>query len=399
MDRKSTKYPGIRAASASSIQISFTYQGKHCRERIKLKPTPANLKSAQRHREAILDAIYHGTFNYAVTFPESINAIELSPIPGDAITLRSYLWEWLELKKQTTKASTYHGYKKIVKNVLCPAFGELAISAINRRVVKQWALEQDSSNKRIANITSVLRSSLQEAVDDEIIESNPLISWRFTRPEGISKKEPDPFTPQEQMAILAQMDAETANYFQFALWTGLRTSELIALEWGDIDWHNKIFRVSKAKAHALAEVETTKTKASIRDVKLLQPAYDALVAQKQHTLLHPSGIIFLHPRMNLPHRDGQSLLKTFWTPAIKRAKVRYRNQYQTRHTYASMMLSAGENPIWVAQQMGHKDWTMIARVYGKWMKEANPEAGNKGVEMFSENRANFVRIHTQNHSK
>lgn len=49
-----------------------------------------------------------------------------------------------------------------------------------------------------------------------------------------------------------------------------------------------------------------------------------------------------------------------------------------------MMLTAGESPMWVAQQMGHKDWTMIARVYGKWIKDAQPEAGNKAVAMFSE---------------
>jgi integrase len=39
--------------------------------------------------------------------------------------------------------------------------------------------------------------------------------------------------------------------------------------------------------------------------------------------------------------------------------------------------------MWVAQQMGHKDWTMIARVYGKWIKDAQPEAGNKAVALFA----------------
>ena len=42
-----------------------------------------------------------------------------------------------------------------------------------------------------------------------------------------------------------------------------------------------------------------------------------------------------------------------------------------------MMLSAGESPMWVAQQMGHSDWTMIARVYGRWIPEAAPDAGQK----------------------
>jgi len=48
-----------------------------------------------------------------------------------------------------------------------------------------------------------------------------------------------------------------------------------------------------------------------------------------------------------------------------------------------MMLSAGEHPMWVAKQMGHSDWTMIAKVYGKWMPDANKMAGQKAVNLFS----------------
>src|SRR5690606_30536264 len=76
--------------------------------------------------------------------------------------------------------------------------------------------------------------------------------------------------------------------------------------------------------------------------------------------------------------------KTLWTPALKRAKVRYRRPYQTRHTYASMMLSAGEHPMWVAQQMGHSDWGMIRRIYGRWMPDAAPDAGGRAVAMFAD---------------
>ncbi|MFF6745824.1 site-specific integrase, partial [Pseudomonas aeruginosa] len=75
--------------------------------------------------------------------------------------------------------------------------------------------------------------------------------------------------------------------------------------------------------------------------------------------------------------------KTLWVYALKKASVRYRRPYQTRHTYASMMLSAGEHPMWVAQQMGHSDWTMIARVYGRWMPGANEQAGVKAEAIFA----------------
>mgnify|MGYP000017621823 CR=1 FL=1 len=52
---------------------------------------------------------------------------------------------------------------------------------------------------------------------------------------------------------------------------------------------------------------------------------------------------------------------------LKRTDIKYRNPYQTRHTFASMLLSRGENPMFVAQQMGHKDWSMIIKVYGRWI--------------------------------
>jgi len=55
------------------------------------------------------------------------------------------------------------------------------------------------------------------------------------------------------------------------------------------------------------------------------------------------------------------------------------------HTYASMMLSAGEHPMWVAKQMGHTDWTMIARVYGRWMPSADIHAGSKASALWAPN--------------
>ena len=86
-------------------------------------------------------------------------------------------------------------------------------------------------------------------------------------------------------------------------------------------------------------------------------------------------------------KDHFVFMQTTWLPALKKAEVRYRRQYQTRHTFASMMLTAGESPVWLAQQMGHSDLTMISRTYGRWIADAAPEAGNRAVEMFGEKAA------------
>jgi integrase len=45
-------------------------------------------------------------------------------------------------------------------------------------------------------------------------------------------------------------------------------------------------------------------------------------------------------------------------------------------------MMAGEHPMWGAKQMGHADWTMIARIYGKWMPDADKLAGSRAEAVF-----------------
>ncbi|EGR1055942.1 integrase [Vibrio cholerae] len=66
--------------------------------------------------------------------------------------------------------------------------------------------------------------------------------------------------------------------------------------------------------------------------------------------------------------------------SLTRAKrgVRCRNQYQLRHSYASWMIThANVNVSYLAQQMGHADITMVARVYGKWLVESNKKESER----------------------
>lgn len=380
---------GVRAASETSIEITFSYRGQRCRERIRLVPTPANLKRAERHRAAVLDAIANGTFNYVETFPDSPRAEQFAERKGDVETIEKYLERWMKHQEKILKSSTFHDYKKTIFNLVIPRFGHMKLSAIRRADIREWCAEMTCSNKRIANILSPLRVALHDAVQDDLIESNPLYEWGYEKREAPKQiDDVDPFTQEEQGAIIDALPSVAAkNQVCFAFWTGLRTSELVALEWGDIDWKRGSFRVNKAMTQYSDEIETTKTSSGIRDVKLLPPAMDALQAQRAISQLHPSGRVWLNPRTGEPWEGDQAIRKTLWVPALKLAKVRYRRPYQTRHTYASMMLSAGENPMWVAHQMGHSDWGMIRRIYGKFIKDAAPDAGSKAVALFAPQNA------------
>ncbi|MEQ4740468.1 tyrosine-type recombinase/integrase [Klebsiella michiganensis] len=60
-------------------------------------------------------------------------------------------------------------------------------------------------------------------------------------------------------------------------------------------------------------------------------------------------------------------IKSLWDTKIRRSGVRRCRPYQTRHTYACWMLSAGANPAFTANQMGHENAEMFFTVYSAWM--------------------------------
>lgn len=382
------KRTGVRAVSETTIQIDFTYKTIRCRERIKLQPTPANVKRAEQHRAAILDAIERGTFDYATTFPDSPNRFLFAEYKGAGYLLEVWLETWLERQKKHLKSSTHDGYRKIIENTLIPEFGRIALTALRRSDVRTWCDKQTSSNKRLANVQSVLRAALQSALDDDLIETNPLHGWCYSRQEAPKPVDDiDPFSAEDQALILkACRDPQHRNLIQFAFWTGLRTGELVALEWGDIDFVRGIARITRAKSQAADIAESPKTRRGTRDVKLLSPAIEALAAQKPHTFM-TNGAVFHNPYHNKPWNGDAAIRESAWRPALRIAGLRYRNPYQTRHTYASMMLTAGESPIWLAGQMGHSDTSMIFRNYGRWIETANADSGEKAVAMFTTSAA------------
>lgn len=372
---------GVKAASATSIQITFTYNGRQCRERIKLKPTAANLKRAEAHRILILEAIENGTFDYAVTFPNS--SVHKQQAAPEALKTGRYLEQWLDEKRPTIKRSTYNGYYKVIRQ-LNVHLGHIPIGELSRKHIADYARTLTCGNKTINNKLSPLRKALEDAVQHLIIDDNPIKNWGYKRimpPKA--KAIIDPFTKDEQRAILAELTGQAHNLIKFAFWTGLRTSELIAIEWGDIDWHRQTIRIERAKTQDSRDDEIPKTASSVRDVKLLPPALAALQAQKAHTYLKNSKI-FENPATGKPWQGDQAIRKTLWQPALKRAGVRYRKPYQTRHSFASMMLSSGENLAWVSRMLGHSNVMQTAKAYATWIPNTNPDAGEKAVALFSQ---------------
>ena len=367
---------GVRPASDTTIEITFSYLGERCRERLALKPTPGNLKKAEQMRSALLVDIANGGFDYSKTFPRSRRRLLFLSHPAQGASFERYMEDWLVGQKAMVKASTWNDYRKIVRNVLAGApLARVPLADVDRAAMRTFCVGLTCGNKRIANILSVFRLALAQGVQDNVLQDNVLDGWSYAKAEPIREdEEVDVFTAEEQAKVLAQLTPKNRNWFQFAFWTGLRTSEMIALEWRDIDFDAGTIRVVRAQTKAAEKPEAPKTRAGRRIVKMLGPARAALMAQREHTLV-AGGRVW--------HINQDKGVRDIWFLACRKAGVRYRKPYQTRHTYASMMLTAGENPMWIASQMGHNDLSMLRRVYGKFIPNSVPDAGGAAEAMFS----------------
>ncbi|HAT7006135.1 TPA: tyrosine-type recombinase/integrase [Legionella pneumophila] len=363
----------------TTLRISFYFNGVRCFETLKIEATAANIKYAERLRGEILNAIERGNFSYPDYFPNSKRAHIFGHVQSK-ITIGELLREFLAEAKSTKEASTYRGYKRVCEGHLFPMFDKVEIQNLQPAMLRKWIRGLHCTTKTVANILTPLRAVIEQALVDQYIKENPLnsiiVDKLLNKETKRSDYKPDPFSVDEIKAILNESEGQVRLLFQFAFFTGLRVSELIGLRWEDIDWKNQIIHVEETIV--AKEAKGPKTEAGIRDVLLLPPALDALEQQKQYTFSY-KGRVFYNPQTNKPWETSQQIRRTQWMHILKRAGIRYRNTYQTRHTYASMMLSQGENIMWVSKQLGHVDVEMVIKTYGRWIPDSSSQSGYRPV--------------------
>ncbi len=255
-----------------------------------------------------------------------------------------------------------------------PALGALRIGDITPEHCRDLIRGRDVTLKTIRNELTPLRAIFDQAVEDHEIARNPLDTIKPKRLVDRSKRSTyvvDPYNRSEITALLEkcrERRPQWAPYWQFAFYSGLRTSEQFGAVWTNWSRRETTLRIDRAVVERVEQAET-KTAAGERDLVLLPAAQAALLEQWALTGTW-SDRIFVNPRAQSPLRDydeSQRCLK--WL--CKLAGVRYRNQYQTRHSFASNLLSDGENPYRVAELLGHKNVEMVMRIYGKWIEQGN----------------------------
>ncbi|MTI15118.1 tyrosine-type recombinase/integrase [Sansalvadorimonas verongulae] len=380
-----------------TVVVYFTYRGIGLQEtfvrhslpltddtagRLELERTlRLDVREATRLLKTIESEIKRQIFDLASHFPKSKKLKLFNPQankPRD-ITVEGYLRRYLERVKTSNKAVTFEKNRLICENQWIPAFGKLEVTELTAGMVRDWVHKKSlkASRKTVSNIIISLRIALDDAVMDEVITTNPVRKLRIDNIVANSAKQsgfkPNPFSSKERKSLLAAMEGQVQNLFRFAFYSGLRTSELLGLTWEKVNFEERYVLVDQAVVDGeLGPLKTAGKGVESRRVLLVDEALWALKAQRAFTQM-AGGFVFHNPNTGQPWASDNALRRQGWKPAFKRCKVPYRNPYQTRHTYAHMMIRDNENLWWIANQMGHKGIEMLNRHYGGWLKESGTD--------------------------
>lgn len=142
----------------------------------------------------------------------------------------------------------------------------------------------------------------------------------------------------------------------------MRTGEIDGLTWENVDFGARQIHIRQALVRS--KIEKTKTASSYRTLVMSQRLYDALYEQWQKSNEKNSFVFCARNGQPLNHRN---VTRRIWYPLLEHLKLEKRNPYQSRHTAATLWLAAGENPEWIARQLGHANTSMLFRVYSRYI--------------------------------
>ncbi len=383
------------------------YRGKRCREVLNgWSVTPGNIKKAGNLRAVIVSEIQLGEFNYHERFPQSKRAKTL------VTTTQIRTWgelakNWLEHRQVELTPNTIRKTASQIKTLSTVVGDTTPLESITHNDILKYRTEllhgstlyplSVRSNKigrsvrTVDNYIALLCSILRFGARSGFVSGKP---YEGVRKLQKSRTKPDPLLKEEFNRLLEALEdkPQQKNLWQFAVYSGLRHGELAALAWEDIDLDAGTVSV-KRNLTAIGLFGPPKTAAGIRTVSLLKPALEALKAQRALTSLQPKTEITFHhreygltekqqlhfvfmPRIKNGEQKPYYSLSTIgqrWNAAVKRAGIRRRNPYHTRHTFACWLLSAGANPSFIASQMGHENAQMVYEIYGAWIEEMNQD--------------------------
>ena len=317
------------------------------------------LKSSKLKYTNVNKNIIIGKFKSGLLDDElNINLVTGAP------TIEELLNEVMRSKSKVLKHKTLLAYNVTCRTKIVPYFKDKLVTQIKPIDIKKFqdTLLDKNLGKGTINLTRVLlKQVFNLAILSEHITLNPIKMVDMPQFKKTKVKQ-KPLTLDEIDLILENTKGQIENFLGIAFFTGARSGEILALKWEDIDFVTDTISINKTIAEGY--INSPKTDSSDRDIEMLPEAKKFLKAQQLETGLK-DGFVFLNKQDN--YYGSNTHFYNHFQKALKCLGLVRRSLHNTRHTFASMMLNNGIDPLWVSSTLGHENLNITLSIYTHYM--------------------------------
>jgi integrase len=315
-----------------------------------------------------------------------LGELDIEKIEEPCPIFKDYCELWLEgYIKPTKRRTTYQRYSSLLKKYIAPKIGNMPIDTITRGHARDTLLDihkRGLSKSTVSTARNVISGTFEHAIDEELVKDNPSkgILGKLGLDERKDRESVQPMTTDEVSQFLDACQKNRKDWYPFflcAFRTGMRLGELLALHWGDIDWKSKYIHVQRAfRSGRITKTKTNRSRRVDMSDQLYDELKDLYKRRKEEGLKAGKGV----PEEIVFHTNGeytsQNTIRNIWKRMLKKAKLRDMRFHDIRHSFASLLLSNGESPVYVKEQLGHSSIQMTVDIYGHLIPSSNRQAVN-----------------------
>lgn len=291
----------------------------------------------------------------------TVKILEFSKKQETGRTFGEVADEWWGETLDRIAYQTAKSYKPALRRAVAE-FGKMPIKDIKPKDINKFlhSLKDSFSGKTLSQQRLILNLIFRQAILEGDIDTNPCSAVKTPDAE---RKIRSAATPEEEAKVKASTDIWLFPYF--ALMTGMRKGEILALQWKDIHFDDNYIEVNKSVYHIgdRPNIKLPKTNESIRIVPLLAPLKEKLLAilkrEAEEFIFSDDG------KKPLTNRRYITLYKNFQ----KEAKVQC-TAHQLRHSFATVAFECGLPIKSVQEILGHKQLSTTMDIYTAFRKKS-----------------------------
>lgn len=317
-------------------------------------------------------------------------------ISEEMITFRELYDLWLVQYRLKVKPSTVATSKRFIEGYALEYFGSLKLDKITVRYCQKIVNKWHEKYKQYHYFRKVVGQVLQFGVQMELIDSNPMRKTILPRkkevesfPNFYTKKQLETFFEclEEHIELSGRTSTKLLAFFRLLAFTGMRKSEVLALQWKDVKLFNQELTIGKTLAtdeFGQIVVQEPKTASSQRTIRLDRKTVKTLeqwrVNQKEwylkfgYNTSSEDQFLFTNKfnALYYPQAPNDWLYNILEKYELSKITL-----HGFRHTHASLLFESGASIKEVQERLGHKDVKTTMNIYAHVTPEKIKETGER----------------------